>query len=84
MKLGVTIARLRKAKNLTQKDIPGVSSVTLSQVETGKVSPTVNTLAKIADALGVSVPVLFLEASEPIDGVFIWVFQERLHHHEAQ
>jgi transcriptional regulator with XRE-family HTH domain len=60
------IKRLRKLKNLTQKEIAmevEIPQGQYSRIEGGKVIPTVQTLAKIALALGVHITELFTENS---------------------
>jgi len=58
VKLGRNIKRVRKEKGLIQADIAkavGVSSPYLSNIENGKVNPTLTTLSKLAKALGISI-----------------------------
>jgi len=59
MKLvGINIKRLRGEKRVTLRDFAkglNVSASMLSQIETGKASPSLVTLKNIADALGVTV-----------------------------
>jgi len=56
---GETVKRLRMLSGLTQKQLANKAKVALNTVknlESGKLkNPTLNTLIKIADALGVSV-----------------------------
>ena len=56
---GETVKRLRLLSGLTQKQLAseaGVALNTVKNLESGKLkNPTLNTLIKIADALGVSV-----------------------------
>lgn len=55
--LGSNLKRLRMARNLSLGQLAdkcGVSKVMLSQMERGESNPTVNTLWKIANGLGVS------------------------------
>ena len=56
---GETVKRLRLLSGLTQKQLASEADVALNTVknlESGKLkNPTLNTLIKIADALGVSV-----------------------------
>ncbi|WP_257348696.1 helix-turn-helix domain-containing protein [Pseudalkalibacillus decolorationis] len=62
--VGVTLKRLRKERNLTLKGLAeqtGVSISFLSQVERGKSSVTLESLKKIADALGVNPSVFFVQ-----------------------
>ncbi len=60
--MGNTLKSLRKERKLTLKDLAektGVSISFLSQVERGKSSVTLESLKKIADALGVNPSVFF-------------------------
>lgn len=56
---GETVKRLRLLSGLTQKQLAseaGVALNTVKNLESGKLkNPTLNTLIKIADALGVSI-----------------------------
>jgi HTH-type transcriptional regulator/antitoxin HipB len=54
-RVGQQIREARKAKGLTQKELGeklGVSESTVNQYESGKQNLTIDTLTKIADALG--------------------------------
>ncbi|MGQ0828925.1 MAG: helix-turn-helix domain-containing protein [Bacteroidota bacterium] len=56
--LGERIVDLRKAKGMTQTDLAekiGVKFPMVGRIERGAVNPTINTLRKFANALGVSV-----------------------------
>jgi transcriptional regulator with XRE-family HTH domain len=78
------IRRIRKERGLTQDQLAEVSHVdqsTLSQIETGRRTPGVETLQKLADALGVEVadffprsqPDLFTTAPLPqVDLAAMW------------
>lgn len=58
-----------KAKGVSQKDLAercGVSAVTLSRIASGQQMPSVETLVKIAAALGVEVSELFAAPSEGV------------------
>lgn len=51
------IKRLREAKNMSQGDIhraTGIDRAYISNLEAGKQNPTLETIAKLAEALGVS------------------------------
>lgn len=55
---GITLAEVRKAQGLTQETLSrksGVARVTIARLETRKSSPTLQTLEKLARALGVTV-----------------------------
>ncbi|NLL17507.1 MAG: helix-turn-helix transcriptional regulator [Clostridia bacterium] len=61
------LVRARKTRGLSQKELAskaGVSAGLIGQMETGKVYPSLKTIEKIADALGVSVCSLILEQEE--------------------
>ena len=52
------VAELRQAKGMTQAQLAaasGVHRVTIARIECGAVQPKVDTLARLAAALGVSV-----------------------------
>jgi XRE family transcriptional regulator, regulator of sulfur utilization len=62
--MGITLKKIRKEQKLTLKDLAqqtGVSISFLSQVERGKSSVTLESLKKIADALGVNPSIFFAE-----------------------
>jgi len=62
MELGQIMRRMRNERGLSILDIrevTGLSKSTISDIETGKSSPTAETLQKIADALGVQVKDFF-------------------------
>ncbi|HMK87492.1 MAG TPA: XRE family transcriptional regulator [Steroidobacteraceae bacterium] len=59
--LGRTARRLRERQNLTLADVAqraGISSAMLSRLETGRVSPSLETIVALAQALGVTASVL--------------------------
>jgi transcriptional regulator with XRE-family HTH domain len=59
--LGRTARRLRESQNLTLADVArvaGISSAMLSRLETGRVSPSLDTLVALSQALGVTASVL--------------------------
>jgi len=56
-KLGNNLKRIRTEKNISQGDIArelGVSRGFVSNLENGKTNPTLATISRVADALGVS------------------------------
>jgi transcriptional regulator with XRE-family HTH domain len=56
--VGESIRRLREAHNLSMRALAkasGLSANALSMIERGKTSPSISTLYKLADALGVPV-----------------------------
>lgn len=66
--VGSKIRHLRKSNGLTLKQLArgcGLSANTISLVERSEVVPNVDTLCKIATALGVSPSSLFLEVCKP-------------------
>lgn len=57
MKLGRNLKRIRTEKGLTQGDIVralGFSRSFVSNIENGKTNPTLDTITKLAKAIGVS------------------------------
>ncbi|MVM33280.1 helix-turn-helix domain-containing protein [Spirosoma sp. HMF4905] len=61
-KVGQLIRDARKSKGLTQKELGeklGVVGVTISDYETGRQNLTLDTLDKIAEALGVKAKITF-------------------------
>ena len=59
--LGRTARRLRESQNLTLADVgrrANISSAMLSRLETGRVSPSLETIVALAQALGVTAAVL--------------------------
>jgi transcriptional regulator with XRE-family HTH domain len=59
--LGRTARRLREGQNLTLADVAhraGISSAMLSRLETGRVSPSLDTIVALSAALGVTASVL--------------------------
>lgn len=62
--VGMTLRQYRQNQNLSIRDLSlksGVAGSTISQIETGKTSPTLVTLKSICNALDVPVFSLFLE-----------------------
>lgn len=56
-KLGENLKRIRLAKKLSQGDLSkslGVDRAYISNIENGRMNPTLSTLEKIARALGIS------------------------------
>ena len=54
-RIGARIAELRKAKGMTQKDLAeatGLIQPNIARIENGRYSTSLDTLAKIAEALG--------------------------------
>jgi transcriptional regulator with XRE-family HTH domain len=62
VQLGQAVRDARRAAGLTQPELGaklGISAVAISQVEKGKTAPALAKVAGIADALGVSIGLLF-------------------------
>ncbi len=60
--VGVRLRELRTAHNISMRGLAtasGLSANALSMIERGKTSPSVSTLYKVADALGVPITVFF-------------------------
>lgn len=71
-RLGLRIRHLRKARNLSLKEVSessGFSISMLSQIERGKSSASVRVLVRIAGALNVGMGNLFEEATEPVQAI---------------
>jgi len=67
MNIGENIKRIRTAKNLSQKEVTinaKLDTAQYSRIENGKTDPSVNTLERIAKALGVSLSDLFAATDE--------------------
>ncbi len=68
LQLGQRVCDLRKALSLTQEELAkkaGIGFSYISMIERGQRMPHLETLVRIAAALGVSVSQLFIEAYEP-------------------
>lgn len=62
MKFGQNIKQIRKQRNLTQKQLADqieISRSYLSDIENGNKNPSIKTVKKLADSLGLSVTDLF-------------------------
>ncbi len=73
MKLGEKIRNIRLEKHMTLRDLSkksGCSLGFLSQVERDKVSPTIASLRKIAEALSINIISLF-EEEKTIDSILV-------------
>ncbi|WP_223607426.1 helix-turn-helix domain-containing protein [Chryseobacterium sp. OSA05B] len=67
MNVGENIKRIRTAKNLSQKEVTinaGLDTAQYSRIENGKTDPSVNTLERIAKALGITLAELFASTDE--------------------
>jgi transcriptional regulator with XRE-family HTH domain len=57
---GIIIKQRRSILNITQKDLSAISGVTLRKlidIENGSANPTLNTLMKLTEALGLTIDV---------------------------
>ena len=60
IKIGKTIKKRRKELNLELKDLQdysGVNYVSISEIENGKANPTIKTLEKLLDVLGMELDI---------------------------
>jgi len=65
--IGLKIRELRKHRGVTLKDFAqkvGVTASLISQVERGVAAPSISSLKKISDALGISIALFFNEADQ--------------------
>lgn len=72
--VGGRLRELREAHNISMRGLAtasGLSANALSMIERGKTSPSVSTLYKLADALGVSITAFFGAEAEKHQVVFI-------------
>ncbi len=77
--IGTTIKALREKQSLSQRtlaELAGISAAALSQLESGRASPSVATLEKLADGLGIAIASFFLQAEESTD-IEIFNLQDR-------
>ncbi len=77
--LGVRIKTLRQERGLLQKQVAekaGLTPSMVSQIESGRLTPTLRTLRKLADAFGVSIPELL---EPPAGGQRIHISRKREH-----
>jgi transcriptional regulator with XRE-family HTH domain len=68
------LRELREGRGISMRQLAtqsGLSANALSMIERGKTSPSVSTLYKLADALGVSITAFFGEESEKKQIVFL-------------
>jgi transcriptional regulator with XRE-family HTH domain len=59
--LGARVKALRQERGLLQKQVAekaGLTASMVSQIESGRLNPTLTTLRKVADAFGISIPEL--------------------------
>lgn len=72
--IGDRLRELREARNISMRSLAtksGLSANALSMIERGRASPSVSTLYKLADALGVSITSFFGEDAERKQIVFM-------------
>ena len=72
--IGERLRELREARNISMRTLAtgsGLSANALSMIERGKVSPSVSTLYKLADALGVSITAFFGSETDRKQVVFL-------------
>ncbi len=67
MRIGDNIKQIRTAKGLSQKEVTinaGLDTAQYSRIENGKTDPSVTTLERIANAMGVSLAQIFAATEE--------------------
>jgi transcriptional regulator with XRE-family HTH domain len=72
--VGARLKELREARNISMRSLAtksGLSANALSMIERGKTSPSVSTLYKLADALGISITSFFGSDTEKKQVVFL-------------
>jgi transcriptional regulator with XRE-family HTH domain len=72
--IGERLRELREARNISMRALAtksGLSANALSMIERGKTSPSVSTLYKLADALGISITSFFGSDAERKQVVFL-------------
>ena len=72
--VGLRLKRLREDRNISMRSLAaksGLSANALSMIERGKTSPSVSTLYKLSDALGVPITDFFKQQLERADVVFL-------------
>jgi transcriptional regulator with XRE-family HTH domain len=72
--VGARLRELREARNISMRGLAhasGLSANALSMIERGKTSPSVSTLYKLADALGVPITAFFGGQNERRNVIFI-------------
>jgi len=72
--IGERLRELREARNISMRALAtksGLSANALSMIERGKVSPSVSTLYKLADGLGVSITAFFGSGTDRKQVVFL-------------
>lgn len=72
--VGIRLKVLREARNISMRGLAtasGLSANALSMIERGKTSPSVSTLYKLADALGVPITAFFGSETERRPVIFV-------------
>ena len=72
--VGARLKELREARNISMRTLATKSSLSanaLSMIERGKTSPSVSTLYKLADAMGISITAFFGPESDKRQVVFL-------------
>ncbi|SRR5581483_1047122 len=72
--VGVRLRELREARNISMRGLAtksGLSANALSMIERGKTSPSVSTLYKLADALGVPITEFFGPPVEKVNAILV-------------
>jgi len=72
--VGARLKELREARNISMRTLATKSSLSanaLSMIERGKTSPSVSTLYKLADAMGISITAFFGPESDKKQVVFL-------------
>jgi len=72
--VGTRLRQLREERNLSMRSLAtasGLSANALSMIERGKTSPSVSTLYKLADAMGVPITTFFGEQPDKQQVIFI-------------
>jgi transcriptional regulator with XRE-family HTH domain len=72
--VGTRLKELREIRNISMRTLAtksGLSANALSMIERGKTSPSVSTLYKLADALGISITAFFGAETEKKQVVFL-------------
>ena len=71
--IGGRLRAVRQARRLSQRQLArqsGVANATVSQVEAGKLNPTVGMLKKILDGIPLPLSEFFADEQEPADRIF--------------
>ncbi len=72
--VGTRLRQLREQRNLSMRSLAsasGLSANALSMIERGKTSPSVSTLYKLADAMGIPITTFFGEPTDKKHVIFI-------------